>query len=181
MASVIVSDLGASFWIGSHFGSVTWSSFPQVLLHSYLCSQEKRGTVKGRGKHDPVFGVGGDSTEDLRANRKKENRKHQEVGGRGRGGGSRMCQRPKRWATHRTQRALDECAYTGEREIVESTSSRKTGHQVEGWGCYPTVKTLTQNCSCLRMILMPLAATVFPPTLLHVFGLPLVFCCGLFL
>jgi hypothetical protein len=27
-----------------------------------------------------------------------------------------------------------------ERELVESTSSRKTGHQVEGWGCHPTVK-----------------------------------------
>ena len=27
-----------------------------------------------------------------------------------------------------------------ERELVESISSRKTGHQVEGWGCHPTVK-----------------------------------------
>jgi hypothetical protein len=27
---------------------------------------------------------------------------------------------------------------SGERKIVESTSSRK--HQVEGWGCHPTVK-----------------------------------------
>ena len=48
------------------------------------------------------------------------------------------------------QRDLDEMAYSGERELVESTSSRKTGHQVEGWGCHPTVKTLTQNCSCLK-------------------------------
>jgi hypothetical protein len=30
--------------------------------------------------------------------------------------------------------------YSGERELVESTSSRKTGHQVEGCGCQPTVK-----------------------------------------
>jgi hypothetical protein len=30
--------------------------------------------------------------------------------------------------------------YSGERELVESTSSRKTGNQVEGWGCHPTVK-----------------------------------------
>jgi hypothetical protein len=29
---------------------------------------------------------------------------------------------------------------SGERELVESTSSRKTGHQVEGWGCHSTVK-----------------------------------------
>jgi hypothetical protein len=27
-----------------------------------------------------------------------------------------------------------------ERELVESISSRKTGHQVEGWGCLPTVR-----------------------------------------
>jgi hypothetical protein len=32
----------------------------------------------------------------------------------------------------------------------ESTSSRKTGHQVDGWGCHPIVKTLTQKCSCLK-------------------------------
>jgi hypothetical protein len=35
---------------------------------------------------------------------------------------------------------LDEMSYSGEREIVESTSNRKTGHQVEVYGCYPTVK-----------------------------------------
>jgi hypothetical protein len=29
---------------------------------------------------------------------------------------------------------------SGERELVEPTSSRKTGHQVEGWGCHLTVK-----------------------------------------
>jgi hypothetical protein len=27
-----------------------------------------------------------------------------------------------------------------ERELIEPTSSRKTGHQVEGWGCHLTVK-----------------------------------------
>jgi hypothetical protein len=31
-------------------------------------------------------------------------------------------------------------SYSGERELVESTSSRKTRHQVEGWACHPTVK-----------------------------------------
>jgi hypothetical protein len=29
--------------------------------------------------------------------------------------------------------------YSGERELVESISSRKTLHQVEGGGCHPTV------------------------------------------
>jgi hypothetical protein len=35
---------------------------------------------------------------------------------------------------------LDEIPYSQEREFVESTSSRKTEHQLEGWGCCPTVK-----------------------------------------
>ena len=37
---------------------------------------------------------------------------------------------------------LDGMPDSAERELctVKSTSSRKTGHQVEGWGCYPTVK-----------------------------------------
>jgi hypothetical protein len=29
---------------------------------------------------------------------------------------------------------------SGERELIESTSSGKTGHQVERWSCHPTVK-----------------------------------------
>ena len=44
---------------------------------------------------------------------------------------------------------------SGERELVESTSSRKIGHQVEGQGCHPTVETLTQNCSCLKELQDP--------------------------
>ena len=35
---------------------------------------------------------------------------------------------------------LDEMLFNGERELVVSTSSRQTGHHVEGWDCYPTVK-----------------------------------------
>jgi hypothetical protein len=30
---------------------------------------------------------------------------------------------------------------SGERELVESSSSGETGHQVERWGCHPTVKS----------------------------------------
>jgi hypothetical protein len=30
--------------------------------------------------------------------------------------------------------------YSGERELIESTSNKKIGHQVEGWGWHPTVK-----------------------------------------
>jgi hypothetical protein len=35
---------------------------------------------------------------------------------------------------------LDESPYSGKREFVESTSSKKTGHQVEGWGCHHIAK-----------------------------------------
>jgi hypothetical protein len=35
---------------------------------------------------------------------------------------------------------FDEMPYSGERKLVASISSRKTGHQVEGLGCHPTVK-----------------------------------------
>jgi hypothetical protein len=38
-------------------------------------------------------------------------------------------------------RTLEEMLYRGKRELVESTSSRKTEHHVEGWGCHPTVKS----------------------------------------
>ena len=36
---------------------------------------------------------------------------------------------------------LDEMPNSGKRKLVESMSRRKTGHQVEGWGCHPTVKS----------------------------------------
>ena len=35
---------------------------------------------------------------------------------------------------------LDEMPYSGEGELEKVTSNRNTGHQVEGWGCHPTVK-----------------------------------------
>ena len=45
---------------------------------------------------------------------------------------------------------LDEIPHSGEKELVESTSSRKILHQVEGWSCHPQSKTLTQNFYCLK-------------------------------
>jgi hypothetical protein len=45
---------------------------------------------------------------------------------------------------------LDEMPNSRERELVVSTASRKTGHQVGGWGCHPTIKNSDQNCSCLK-------------------------------
>ena len=35
---------------------------------------------------------------------------------------------------------LDEMPNSGERELIESISHRKIGHQVEGWGCHARVK-----------------------------------------
>ena len=35
---------------------------------------------------------------------------------------------------------LDELPNNGERELVEFISNRKSRHQVEMWGCHPTVK-----------------------------------------
>ena len=35
---------------------------------------------------------------------------------------------------------LDEIPNSEEMVLLESTSRRKIGHQVEGWGCYATVK-----------------------------------------
>jgi hypothetical protein len=35
---------------------------------------------------------------------------------------------------------LKEMPNTGKRDLVESISSKKTGHQVKGWGCCPPVK-----------------------------------------
>jgi hypothetical protein len=42
---------------------------------------------------------------------------------------------------------FDEVPDSGERELVEPTSSGKTGHL---WGCHPTVTPLTHNCFCLK-------------------------------
>jgi hypothetical protein len=35
---------------------------------------------------------------------------------------------------------LDEMPSSGKRELAESTSNRKTGHEVERWSCHPIVK-----------------------------------------
>ena len=46
---------------------------------------------------------------------------------------------------------LDEMLNSGERELIESISSRKTGHQVERWGCHLTGKsTDTELFLCKR-------------------------------
>jgi hypothetical protein len=44
---------------------------------------------------------------------------------------------------------LDEMLDSRERELIETTSSRKTGHQMREGVAIP-VKILTHNCSCLK-------------------------------
>jgi hypothetical protein len=36
---------------------------------------------------------------------------------------------------------LAEVLYSGERELIESTYSKGTGHQVEGWGLHASAKS----------------------------------------
>ena len=56
---------------------------------------------------------------------------------------------PETWEVKDSQdskgRTEDEMLNSGERELVESISHRKTGHQVEEWGCHRTVKNPDQK------------------------------------
>jgi hypothetical protein len=52
---------------------------------------------------------------------------------------------PETWAVRDSQdskgKTLDEMPYSRERELVESISRRKTGHQIQGWGWHSRAKT----------------------------------------
>ena len=43
---------------------------------------------------------------------------------------------------------MDEVLYSGKGELVDSTSSGGTEHQVDGWGCHPTVKSSDPENIC---------------------------------
>jgi hypothetical protein len=45
---------------------------------------------------------------------------------------------------------LDEMPYSDKRKLLEFTFSRKTRHQVEEWGCHPTVKNSHPELFCLK-------------------------------
>ena len=59
-------------------------------------------------------------------------------------GGGILWKVPETWEVRDSldseRGTLEDMPNSAERELIESTSSRKTGHQVEGWGCHPTVK-----------------------------------------
>ena len=46
--------------------------------------------------------------------------------------------------------SLDEMPYSGERGLVEPTSSKKIGYKVRNGIVIPQSKTLTHKCSCLK-------------------------------
>jgi hypothetical protein len=62
-----------------------------------------------------------------------------------------MQNAPKTWEVRDSQESkgqiLDEMPDSKESELIESTSSRKTG-----WGCHSTVTSLTHNCSAERIM-----------------------------
>ena len=84
----------------------------------------------GEGERETRSGIGwGERTEALRASRKSGNRQPQEVGGWG-----YLQNVPQTWEVRDSQDSkggnLDEMPYIWERELVEPTSSRKTGYHV---------------------------------------------------
>jgi hypothetical protein len=77
----------------------------------------------------------------LRTSRKNGNRQPQEVGGWG-----ALQNVPETWEVRDSQDSkggtLDETTYSGERDLVDPTSSRKTGHQVREGVAISQSKTL---------------------------------------
>ena len=59
-------------------------------------------------------------------------------------GGGDLLECTETWEVRESQDSmggtLDEMPNSGEKELKDCISSRKTGHQVEEWGCHPTVK-----------------------------------------
>jgi hypothetical protein len=88
------------------------------------------GEGRGEWEHNQVLGCG-NSREALRVSRKNGNRQPWEVGGQGTGKNV-----PEIWEVrnfqYRKGDTLDEMPNNGKRELEESTSYRKTRHQVEG-------------------------------------------------
>jgi hypothetical protein len=110
--------------------------------------KEDREEKRGKVEHDQILS-GQNRTGVLRTSRKNENRQPPEVRG-----GRTLQNVPETWEVEDSENSeggtLDEMLYSGETELVEPTSSRKTEHQVRDWVGIPQSKSLTQNCSCLK-------------------------------
>ena len=72
----------------------------------------------------------------------------------GRRWGGTLYNVPETWDVRDSQDSkggtVDETPNSGEKDISESTSSRKIDHQVERWGCHPTVKNSDPELSLYR-------------------------------
>ena len=95
----------------------------------------REGRGRGKGGLDQVLGVG--TRSETRGPTER-----MEIYNLGRWENPLKCSRDLevREPQNSKGKTLDEMPNGGEKELVESTSSRKTEYQVEGWGCYPTVK-----------------------------------------
>ena len=88
-----------------------------------------RGKERGKGEHDQVLeGIQERSSEGQHTPETWEVRDSQDL----KGG------------------TLDEMPYRVERELIESTFSRRQGIKWRDGVAIPQSKTLTQNCSCLK-------------------------------
>jgi hypothetical protein len=108
----------------------------------------------GREKQDQVLGE--NRAEAPWASKKNRNWQPQEGGDWG-----TLWNVPETWEMRDSQVSkggtLGKMPYSGERELIESTSSRKTGHQVKGCGCHATIKNsdpelfLSERTSGIKM------------------------------
>jgi hypothetical protein len=130
--------------------SIPFGSDKKVIKSGEGGTWKEKWTGRGSwGKRGIWAGIGwGKSTEALKASRKNWNRQPQEIGGWG--GDSPECTRDlggKRLSG--IKGTLDEMPDSRERELIEPTSSRKTGHQVRDGAAIPQ-SYLSHNCSCLK-------------------------------
>ena len=63
--------------------------------------------------------------------------------------GNRRLGEPSRMYQKDFQDSREEL-YTEEKEFIEPPLQQEDRTSSEGWGCHPTVTTLTHNCSCLK-------------------------------
>jgi hypothetical protein len=110
--------------------------------------REGPGRERGqRGKEENMILGGVGRTEALRTSRKNGNRQPRKVGGWGH---LLECTRDLGDSQDSKGGTLGEMSYSGARELVDPSFSKKTGHQVKDGVAIPQLKILTQNCSSLK-------------------------------
>ena len=122
-------------------------SVPLVTEKKAITEGRREGPGRERGQRGNMIMGGVERTEALRTSRKHVNRQPRKVGG---WGPPLECTRDLGESHDSKGGTLDEMSYSGERELVEPSFSKKTGHQVKDGVAIPQIKTLTQNCSSLK-------------------------------